>query len=64
MYVLWTMCTNTLSNEEITKIKVVGIDESYNFSIYYFFQNISFRVSKFGLNLSLFKFSQMTRWLK
>ena len=28
---LWTMFTNTLSDEEMTKIKVVDIDGLYNF---------------------------------
>ena len=33
----WTMFTITLSNEEITKIKVVDLDELYNFGIHHFF---------------------------
>ena len=38
--------TNTLSDEEITKIKVVDLDEFYNFYIHAFFQLKSFNVSK------------------
>jgi hypothetical protein len=34
---LWTMCTNTLSDEEMTKIKVVDLDEYYNFYFHDFF---------------------------
>jgi hypothetical protein len=31
------MCTNTLSDKEMTKIKVVDLDEYYNFYIHDFF---------------------------
>ena len=31
------MCTNTLLDEEMTKIKVVDLDELYNFGIHHFF---------------------------
>jgi hypothetical protein len=34
------MCTTTLSNEEITKIKVVHPDEFYNFGILDFIAEI------------------------
>ena len=34
---VWTMCTNNLSNYEITKIKVVDLHELFNFGIHYFF---------------------------
>ena len=34
---LWTMLTNTLSNEEMTKIKVVDLDAFYDFYILDFF---------------------------
>ena len=33
---LWTMFINTLSNEEMTKIKVVELDEFYNFYVHDF----------------------------
>ena len=33
------MFTNTLSNEEMTKIKVVDLDEYYNFYIHDFFSS-------------------------
>ena len=36
---LWTMCTNTLSDEEMTKIKVVDLDEYYNFYFHGFFSS-------------------------
>ena len=32
-----TMFANTLSNKEMTKIKVVDLDEFYNFGIHQFF---------------------------
>jgi hypothetical protein len=38
--------TLTLSDEEITKIKVVDFDEFYNFYVYDFFQLKSFNVLK------------------
>jgi hypothetical protein len=34
---LWLVFTNTLSNEELTKIKVVDVDEFYIFYIDDFF---------------------------
>ena len=34
---LWTMFTITLSDEEITKIKVIDLDELYIFGIHHFF---------------------------
>ena len=34
---LWPMFANTLSNKELTKIKVVDLDEFYNFYIDEFF---------------------------
>ena len=34
---LWPMFANTLSNDEMTKIKVVDLDEFYNFYIVDFF---------------------------
>ena len=33
----WTMFSNTLLNEEMIKIKVVDLDELYNFGIHHFF---------------------------
>jgi hypothetical protein len=35
------MGTNKLSNKEMTKIKVVGIDKSYNFGIHHFSEEIT-----------------------
>jgi hypothetical protein len=34
---LWIMCTTTLSDKEMTNIKVVDLDELYNFYIHHFF---------------------------
>ena len=34
---LWTMFTNTLSNKEVTKIKVVDSDEFNNFYVHDFY---------------------------
>jgi hypothetical protein len=34
------MCTNTLSDKEMTKIKVVDLDELYNFGIHHFSDEI------------------------
>ena len=38
--------TTTLLDEEMIKIKVVNLDEFYNFYVYDFFQLKSFNVSK------------------
>ncbi len=37
MYILWTMLQITLSDEEVTKIKVIDLDELYHFVIDEFF---------------------------
>ena len=37
MYILWTMLQITLSDEEMNQIKVIDIDELYNFVIDDFF---------------------------
>ena len=68
------MFGNTLSNEEMTKIKVVDLDELNNFCIHHFYIFITFYVEiilglKFWFELVIFKiskferfkFSQMTR---
>ena len=44
------MFATTLSDEEMTKIKVVDLDEFYNFGIHHF-KLKSFGISKFGLKL-------------
>ena len=43
--------TLTFSDEEMIKIKVVHLDELYNFHVYDFFHMNSFDVSKCCLNL-------------
>ena len=62
------MCAKNLSNEEMTKIKVIYIHELINFGIHRFYVEINFGL-KFWFELVVFqnfqferfKFCQMTR---
>ena len=45
----------TLSDEKMTKIKIVDLDEFYNFYVHDFFQLKSFTTSKYCLNLLFFE---------
>ena len=45
----------TLSGEEMTKIKVVDLNQFYNFYVHDFFQLKSFDISKRRLKLSFFE---------
>jgi hypothetical protein len=49
------MHTTTLLDEEMTKIKVVDLDELYNFIVNDFFSLKSFAISRSFLKLSFFK---------
>ena len=62
------MCAKNLSNEEITKIKVVDIHELNNFGIHRFYVEINlglkfwFELAVFqNFQIEMFKFCQMTR---
>ena len=68
---LWTMFTNTLSNEGVTKIKVVDSDEFNDFYVHDFcswdhlrFQNLVWSCIYWNSKFQLFKFGQMKRWPK
>ena len=69
MYILWTILQITLSDEEMTKIEVIDLDELYNFVIddffnwnHFVFKNIiwSYHILKF--KFKLFKQSLMEKW--
>ena len=68
---LWTIFTNILSHEEVTKVKVVDSDKFNNFYVHNFycwnhlrFQNLFEVVIYWNLKFQLFKFGQMKRWSK
>ena len=54
-----TMFTNTLSNEETTKIKVVDLDELYNFGIHHFFSWNHLMVENLVRTCYFFKFEKL-----
>ena len=54
-----TMFTNTLSNEETTKIKVVDLDELYNFGIHHFFSWNHLMVENLVRTCHFFKFENL-----
>jgi hypothetical protein len=61
------MCTNILSDEEMTKIKVVDLDEYYNFYFHYFFSSNNLVSQKCCLKLSfleiqIFNCSNKVTW--
>ena len=53
------MFTITFLDEEMTKTKVIDLDELYNFDINNLFQLKSFGILKSGLNLSFFKIQNL-----
>jgi hypothetical protein len=55
---LWTMCNKNLSNNKMTKIKVVYLDELNNFGIHYFFSwnNLGVQIMVWTCYFSNFKF--------
>jgi hypothetical protein len=52
---LWIMFSNTLSNEEMTKIKVVDLDKFKNFYIHDFLHLKSYTIPKCYFKLSFLK---------
>ena len=56
---LWTMFTNTLSHEEVTKIKVVDSDEFNNFYVhdFYSWNHLKFQNLVWSCHLLKFKIS-------
>ena len=64
---LWIIFTNTLSNEEVSKIKVVDSDEFNNFYVHDFYSWNHLRFQNLVWSCHLLKFkiwSQIKRWLK
>ena len=56
---LWTICTTTLSDEEMIKIKVVDLDELYNFGIHHFFSWNHLMVENHVRTCHFFKFENL-----
>ena len=61
---LWIMFTNTLSNEKVTKIKVVDSDEFNNFYVHDFssWNNLRFQNLVWSCHLFKFKISTIQIW--
>ena len=61
---LWTMFTNTLSHEEVTKIKVVDSEEFNNFYVhdFYCWNHLRFQNLVWSFYLSKFKISTIQIW--
>jgi hypothetical protein len=53
--------TTTLSDKEITKIKVIDFDEFYNFYVHNFLQLKLFNISKWRLKLLFFEIQNSNR---
>ncbi len=71
MYILWTLLQITLSDEQITKIKVIDIDELYNFVVdeffswnYLVFENVVWSCHNFKFKFKLLKQSHIAKWPK
>ena len=61
---LWTMFTNTLSYEEVTKIKIVDSDEFTNFYVhdFYCWNHLRFQNLVWSCHLVKFKISTVQIW--
>ena len=57
---LWTMFNKTLSDEGTTKIKVIDLDEYYNFYVHEFLSSIRLVTQNFVWSCYLLKFKIST----
>ena len=71
MYILWTILQITLSDEKMTNIKVIDLDDLYNFVIDDFFswnrlvfENVVWSCYNLKFKFKLFKQSHIEKWPK
>ncbi len=71
MYILWTMLQFALSDEKMTQIKVIDLDELYHFVIDDFFswnhvvfENVVWSCHNLKFKFILFKPSHIEKWPK
>ncbi len=71
MYILWTMLQIALSDEEMTQIKVIDLDDLYNFDVddffswnHLLFENVVWSCYNLKFKFKLLKQSHIAKWPK